>query len=207
MWFKELGELVDVLPYYLLVCLPVFIALSPINPVQAAQELDVHRLAQYEVAGAAYGSKHAALSMEARGPSATYVLRKTIVSRLCDLSVSRFRELVSNGAGGFVLILPEDLTNLAGACRETMLDIEQELLSQEIDVPVYFARETAELLELYSSLQVTDDGQNRQQNSALSALVQSISSSGYQLVVSAGNPQPLKVRLLFLCSQITKILV
>jgi len=192
MWFKEFGELVDVLPYYLLVCLPVFIALSPINPVQAAQELDVHRLAQFEVAGAPFGSKHAALSMEARGPSASHVLRKTIVSRLCDLSVSRFRELVSNGAGGFVLILPEDLTNLVGTCRETMLDIEQELLSQELDVPVYFAQETAELLELYSSLQTTDEGQNRQQNSALSALVQSISSSGYQLVVSAGNPQPLK---------------
>ena len=89
-----------------------------------------------------------------------------------------------------MLILPGDLTNLVGTCRETMLDIEQELLSQELDVPVYFAMETPELLELYSSL---DDGQNRQQNSALSALVQSISSSGYQLVVSAGNPQPLKV--------------
>ena len=98
--------------------------------------------------------------------------------------------MLSNGAGGFVLILPGDLTNLVGTCRETMLDIEQELLSQELDVPVYFAMETPELLELYSSL---DDGQNRQQNSALSALVQSISSSGYQLVVSAGNPQPLKV--------------
>lgn len=192
MWFKEFGEFADVLPYYLLVCLPVFIALSPINPVQAAQELDVHRLAQYELAGSAFGSKHAALSMEARGPSATHVLRKTIVSHLCDLSVSRFRELVSNGAGGFVLILPNDLANLVGTCRETILDIEQELLSQELDVPVYFAQETAELLELYSSLQMTDDGQNRQQNSALSALVQSISSSGYQLVVSAGNPQPLK---------------
>ena len=136
MWFKEFGELVDVLPYYLLVCLPVFIALSPINPVQAAQELDVHRLAQYEVAGAAFGSKHAALSMEARGPSATHVLRKTIVSSVC-LSVSRFRELVSNGAGGFVLILPDDLVS---TCRKTILDIEQELLSQELDVPVYFAK-------------------------------------------------------------------
>ena len=37
MWFKELGDIMDVLPYYLLVCLPVFIALSPINPVEAAQ--------------------------------------------------------------------------------------------------------------------------------------------------------------------------
>ena len=43
MWFREFGEMIDVLPYYLLVCLPVFIALSPINPVESASELDVHR--------------------------------------------------------------------------------------------------------------------------------------------------------------------
>ena len=194
MWFKELGELGDVLPYYLLVCLPVFIALSPINPVQAAQELDVHRLAQYEIAGTPFGSKHAALSMEARGPSASHVLRKTIVSRVCDLSVARFRELVSNGAGGMVLILPADLSSLAGDCREALLDIEQELLSQEMEIPIYFAQETEELLELYSSLQESgESGQSGQQSSAMSALVQSIASSGYQLVISAGNPQPLKV--------------
>lgn len=182
----------DVLPYYLLVCLPVFIALSPINPVEAAQELDVHRLAQYEIAGTAFGSKHASLSMEARGPLASHVLRKTIVSRVCDLSVSRFRELVSNGAGGMVLILPAELGSLAGSCRETLLDIEQELLSQEVEIPIYFAEETAELLSLYSSLQESVEGQSGQQSSAMSALLQSIASSGYQLVISAGTPQPLK---------------
>jgi hypothetical protein len=36
MWVKEMGDMLDLLPYYLLVCLPVFIALSPINPVEAA---------------------------------------------------------------------------------------------------------------------------------------------------------------------------
>ena len=50
----------DVLPYYLLVCLPVFIALSPINPVEAASELDVHRLAQFELSGTLHGSKQVA---------------------------------------------------------------------------------------------------------------------------------------------------
>ena len=138
MWFKELGELLDVLPYYLLVCLPVFIALSPINPVEAAQELDVHRLAQFDLGATAHGSRQAALSMEARGPSAGHVLRKTIVSKMCDLSVARFRELVSSGAGGFVLILPPNLGKVAGKCREAILELEQELLSSEIEVPVYF---------------------------------------------------------------------
>ena len=50
-------DLLDVLPYYLLVALPVFIILSPINPVDAASELDVHRLAQFELAGNTHGSK------------------------------------------------------------------------------------------------------------------------------------------------------
>ena len=138
MWFKEIGDLFDVLPYYLLVCLPVFIAVCPINPVEAAQELDVHRLAQFDMAGTSYGSKHAALSMDARGPNAGHVLRKTIVSKMCDLSVARFRELVSSGAGGFVLILPGNLGQVAGKCREAVLELEQELLSSEIEVPVFF---------------------------------------------------------------------
>ena len=57
MYCKELGDLLDCLPYYLIIALPVFIALSPINPVEAASELDVHRLAQYELAGVMHGSK------------------------------------------------------------------------------------------------------------------------------------------------------
>ena len=61
MWFRELEGIMDVLPYYLLVCLPVFIALSPINPVEAASELDVHRLAQFELAGNTHGSKQVEL--------------------------------------------------------------------------------------------------------------------------------------------------
>ena len=66
MWARELGDLLEVLPYYLLVALPVFIILSPINPCEAASELDVHRLAQFELTGNTHGSKHAALTMDAR---------------------------------------------------------------------------------------------------------------------------------------------
>ena len=61
MWVRELGDIMDVLPYYLLVALPVFIALSPINPVEAASELDVHRLAQFDLAGNTHGSKQVRL--------------------------------------------------------------------------------------------------------------------------------------------------
>ena len=57
MWFKEVGDSVGVLPYYLLICLPILIILSPINPVRAGPDLEVHRFAHYELAGNTLGSK------------------------------------------------------------------------------------------------------------------------------------------------------
>ena len=73
------------------------------------------------------------------------LVRKTIVSKMCDMSVARFRELVSSGAGGFVMILPANIGKVTGKCREAVLELEQELLSSEIEVPVYFTEVRMEL--------------------------------------------------------------
>ena len=77
--------------------------------------------------------------MDARGPTATHVLRKTIVAKMCDLSVPGFRELVSNGAGGLLLLIPAGLGSVTEKCREAILQLEEELLASELDIPVYFA--------------------------------------------------------------------
>ena len=77
--------------------------------------------------------------MDARGPTATHVLRKTIVAKMCDLSVPGFRELVSNGAGGLLLLIPAGLGSVTEHCREAILQLEEELLASELDIPVYFA--------------------------------------------------------------------
>jgi hypothetical protein len=201
MWFREFGEVFDVLPYYLLICLPVFIALSPINPVESASELDVHRLAQYELSGILHGSKHASLTMDARGPKAAQVLRKTVVAKMSDLSVGGFRELISNGVGGLLLLVKPGLAGVTPSEREAILQLEEELLNGELDIPVYFAEETPELLELHATLR--DEGESGEAaGSAASALLNSISNSGYQLVVSASNPAPVKEQVVMSASGI-----
>jgi len=196
MWFREFNELFEVMPYYLLVCLPVFIFLSPINPVDAASEIDVHRLAQFELAGTLHGSKQAALTMDARGPGATQVLRKTVVVKMAELSVSGFRELVSNGMGGLLLLLPPGLGGLGAEAREAVLQLEEELVSGDLDIPVYFAQENDELLELYDNLK-SDGDSGTAAASAAAALMSGISNSGYQLIVNAPTQHQLKIRLLF----------
>ena len=114
--------------------------------------------------------------MDARGPTASHVLRKTIVARMVELSgivspvewlgshgkfsVSGFRELVTGGAGGLLLLLPPGLQdNLEVDAKEHILALEEELLNAELDIPIYFAEETEELLELHATL--TSEGEVR----------------------------------------------
>ena len=77
---KEFQDLVDLFPYCLFVMLPVFILISPLNPCEAAHEFPVHRLAHFEMGNSLYGSKIAAISMEARAKTAAKVLRKLVVA-------------------------------------------------------------------------------------------------------------------------------
>jgi hypothetical protein len=58
MWF-EADEIVELfrgyVPYYLLIALPIFIIISPINPVGASHEFPVYRMQQYDLHGVAHG--------------------------------------------------------------------------------------------------------------------------------------------------------
>ena len=76
------------------------------------------------------------------------------------LSVSGFRELVTGGAGGLLLLLPPGLQDdLEMDAKEHILALEEELLNAELDIPIYFAEETEELLELHATL--TSEGEVR----------------------------------------------
>ena len=77
--------------------------------------------------------------MEARGPTASNVVRKTIVASMCELSVSRLRELLAGGAGGLLLLIPSRLLAIPERCEEEILALEEELMGAELEIPVYIA--------------------------------------------------------------------
>merc|ERR1711936_653074 len=80
--------------------------------------------------------------------------------------------------------------DMEAEAKEHIMALEEELLNAELDIPIYFAEETEELLELYTTL--TSEGEGSEAaTSAMAALLQSVSNSGYQLVVTAPTPQPL----------------
>ena len=65
---------------------------------------------------------------------------------------------MTGGAGGLLLLLPPNLQNdMEADAKEHILALEEELLNAELDIPIYFAEETEELLELYNTL--TSEGE------------------------------------------------
>ena len=67
---------------------------------------------------------------------------------------------MTGGAGGLLLLLPPGLQdNLEVDAKEHILALEEELLNAELDIPIYFAEETEELLELHATL--TSEGEVR----------------------------------------------
>ena len=73
-----------------------------------------HRLAHYEMGGNIFGSKLAAVSMDARSAKAASgnLLRKVVVTRLHDMSVADFNELLANGAGAVLFLLPPGMVTI-----------------------------------------------------------------------------------------------
>jgi len=191
---REFQDLMDLFPYCLLVALPVFIALSPM-PVHAvavaaaasssspsAHDFPVHRLAHYEIGGNILGSKLAAVSMDARSAKASNLLRKVVVSRLHEMSVADFNELLLNGAGAVLFLLPPEGATITSEMRRMTLQMEEHLLTSEIEIPIYFAYENDQLAELVENLDRDTDGANGKKVSAAETLFNAIGSTGYQLV-------------------------
>lgn len=61
MWLEECDSFAELcrgyLPYYLLIILPIFIIISPVNPVAASHEFPVYRMHEYDLHGEPHGTE------------------------------------------------------------------------------------------------------------------------------------------------------
>lgn len=187
MWLQEIEELFKgYLPYYILIFLPIFIIVSPVNPVSASSEFPVHRMQHYDLHGIPHGCRSAGINLEAKSLTNWNSPRHCIVAKLKDLTVDSFRNIKLK-AGALLVMLPDDIANLNYEDKQHLLILENAMLAQEVSIPVYFSKYSPELESI-----IEDVGNNLDSNdmskSAAEALVNSIAANGYQIVVSANTP-------------------
>ncbi|CAG5015113.1 unnamed protein product [Parnassius apollo] len=191
MWLDEADGFAEIfkgyLPYYLLVALPIFIIMSPVNPVAASHEFSVYRMQQYDLHTVPHGCRSASFNLEGRSLTSWSTSRHCVVARIQDITIEQFME-VRIKAGALLLVLPKNDTVLTPEEKEHIQLLEMAMTQQEINAPVYFAKWTPEFEDILKDLQhsfITDD----KSGTALEAMFNTVSSNGYQIVVSASTPQ------------------
>lgn len=193
MWFDEVGEIFELFrgsfPFSFLFFVPIFIIISPVSPVNAAQEFGVYRMQQYDLQGSTFGCKNSIINMEARSIDCKMLTRRCAVAKLQDVTMPKYRELMVQNAGALLIILPENLGNLSMEDKHHLQSLEKELIAEQSTVPVYFAMESEYIKDIYLDVQEGTSGDNAA--TAWEALVSSATANGFQLVVSGSAAEAL----------------
>ncbi|XP_072760112.1 BOS complex subunit NCLN [Anoplolepis gracilipes] len=193
MWLEECDSFAELcrgyLPYYLLIVLPIFIIISPVNPVTASHEFPVYRMHQYDLHGVPHGCRSAPISLEARSLTGWSTSRHCVVAKALDITPSVFQSIKSK-AGALVIVLPEKMNELTAEEREHIINLEASMIyGSETLIPVYFALWHPDLQTILDDIAdgfITDE----KAGSAAEAMYNSISASGYQVVVATGQALP-----------------
>lgn len=169
-------------------CVVPIVLLS--RPIDGTHEFPVFRMQQFDLQQAAVGSQSALINMEARPLSSEVLTRRCVLARLQDLTIARFRELITQGAGAVLILLPRNMSHVPQQSVEEWQELESLLFTQEVPIAVYFAYEDNELSLVYQhvSTAVTSD----KAGTAFEALLGVASASGYQMVASSGEAKQKK---------------
>ena len=67
------------------------------------------------------GCRNALVNVEARSIDARVYTRRCVISRLSELTVDKFKEMVNQNAGALLVLLPAQLNNLSQQDKQVSL--------------------------------------------------------------------------------------
>ncbi|XP_015600107.2 meckelin [Cephus cinctus] len=133
------------------------------------------------------GCRSAPISLEARSLSGWRTSRHCVVTRALDLTLESFQSIRSK-AGALIIVLPEKLDSLTEEEKQHIMSLEEFMIfGPETLIPVYFASWNAELQVILDDI-TTESVSDEKTGTAAEAMFNSISASGYQVVVASGQP-------------------
>ncbi|XP_064475274.1 BOS complex subunit ncln-like isoform X2 [Ornithodoros turicata] len=131
------------------------------------------------------GCRSSIVNTEARTLQSSAYTRKVVIARLEELTHGQFSEIIQQGAAGLLVLLPTNLSSVPPDRQQHLMELEHILQEEAVPMPVYFAHETPELREMYTSVEkASHSGQTA---SVAEEMWHMLRASGFQLVVSGGQ--------------------
>ncbi|XP_017004033.2 BOS complex subunit NCLN [Drosophila takahashii] len=169
------------LPHCLLIVFSMLLICSPVMP----SEFEVISMSKYDLNGQHYGSRVAAISLEARSLYSWNTSRHCVLTRLTDLSLHDFDKL--KNAGGLILMLPSNILGLDLEAKELITILEQSMLTHTAAVPIYFAPYNKDLEKIIDDITYTTTDNAGQNQTALGQLIVTVSANRYHVNVGGGS--------------------
>lgn len=176
-------------PVCILLLVPIILISAPFSQVYGAHDFPVFRMQQYDLNGVKYGSRSAAVNLEARSLTAENLVRRCAVVRASDLTINQLQKAIQDGLSAVLILLPRDLQEITGDSLEFYEMLENDLLEADLPIPVYFSHEDEELHNLYKEVAVSLNSDSA--TSALKALTTVASANSFHFVSDAGESKPL----------------
>jgi hypothetical protein len=171
----------------ILMAIPIVLMTAP--TVYGSHDFPVFRMQQYDLNGIKYGARGAAINLEARSLSSENLIRRCAVVRALELSIDQLQKAVNDGLSALLILLPVNFDKLDEESKQTVQQLEFDLLETDLPIPVYFAHETTHVKALYEEIvqSVTGDGAS----SAFKAMTTVASANSFHFVTDGGESKPL----------------
>jgi hypothetical protein len=206
MFLDGIKNLIDffrtIMPHSMIYFLPILliIANQQIKVANGSQEFQVYRMQQYDMPyGNHYGSRANLLNMEARTIShksnlassssssgLSQVSRRCVLIKLNDFNIELYRQLTSQYVGAIIIILPLKYDD---SQKSLIKSFESQMLKEDVKIPIYFVIESDEVLSYYDYIDRSSNSNQDQQQSAFRALIDSVITDGFQLVINSPQSQ------------------
>ncbi|XP_057307318.1 BOS complex subunit ncln-like [Hydractinia symbiolongicarpus] len=165
-----------------LMVIPILLMTAP--SVYGAHDFPVFRMQQFDLSGVKHGSRGAAINLEARSLSSENLIRRCAVVRATELSMEQLQKAIEDGLSALLILIPPHLDRISLDELKKFEALEQELLTADLPIPVYFAHEKDRIRTLYEEIAsaVTGDA-----SSALRAMTNVASANSFHLVTDGGE--------------------
>lgn len=164
--------------------------------VFASQDLTLYRMQHYDMDKVPHGSRYSTINLEMKAIkslSQSYS-KKCLLIHIHDLlkTPDTYKSIIKESTiGGLLIIVPENFSSLSPPMKEKLILLEESMLENTVDIPVYFVVENTNLQAIHTDLTALSESQSKNAASAFDQLVDSIVANGYQLFTQGAPTKPI----------------
>lgn len=185
--------------FYLLLTIVTIILISGPKQVFASHDLTINRMQHYDIERVPHGSRNSIVNLDLTTLStlSRSFAKKCVLIHLVDLinSTDTYKSLLTEpSVGGMLILVPRSFKSFSSALRSKVIEMENFMVSQVIDIPVYFVHEEPQLLSVYD--EIISLSTSKSHGSNYGKFFESLTKSGYKLFTHASPAKAISAPIL-----------